>query len=245
MNNQETREKLHQMRLYGMERAFTNSMSSGMRHDVTPDELVAHLVDAEWDDRYNRKLERLLSQAAFRYQAHLSQIDFRTERNLSKNDIMRFGECDWVRKGENIIITGATGVGKSFVASALGHAACVQGFKVLYTNSLKLFSQLKFAQADGSYFKEMDKIKRKDVVIFDDFGLKPLDAQARLILLELLEDRSGLKPVIIASQLPAKSWYDMLEDATIADAICDRLIHTAHKIDLKGESMRKEKHKKS
>lgn len=245
MNNQGTIEKMNTMRLHGMTRAFQLTMDTGVKNDFTPDEMVAHLIDAEWDERYNRKLSRLLKAAKFRYQANIEQIDFRASRNLDKNNLLRFSNCGWIKKGESIIITGATGVGKSFIASALGHQACLNGNRVFYFNSMKLFSVLKFAKADGTYFKEMSKIQKQDLIILDDFGLKPLDSDSRLIMLEIIEDRHGAKSTLITSQLPVKKWFDVIGDPTIADAICDRLVHSSHKINLKGESMRKVKSKNS
>lgn len=159
--------------------------------------------------------------------------------------ILRFSTCDWIKKGESIIITGSTGAGKSFMACALGHKACIHRYRVGYYNCMKLFSHLKFCKADGTYFKEMDKIRKQDLVILDDFGLKVFDADSRLMMLELLEDRHGSRSIIIASQIPSDKWFDVIGDPTIADAICDRLLHTSHRIDIKGESMRKEKSKNS
>ena len=245
MNNQGTIDKLREMRLHGMLRAFRETFESGMKDNFTPDEILAHLVDAEWDDRYNRKLDRLLKLAKFRYKASFEQIDFRASRNINKNKILRFSNCDWITKGESIIITGATGVGKSYMACSLGHQACLNMYKVMYFNSIKLFSMLKYAKADGTYFKEISKIQKQDLIILDDFGLKHLDSDSRLTMLEIMEDRHGEKSTIITSQLPIKKWHDVIGDPTIADAICDRLVHSSHKIDLKGDNMRKVKSKNS
>jgi len=239
MNNETTLEKLKQMKLHGMARAFRSTMESGKRNTLTPDEMLAFLVDAEWDDRYNRKLDRLMRTAKFRYKAYFEKIAFNPTRNLNKNAIMRLSTCSWIKKGESIIVTGATGVGKSYMVCALGRQACINGFKVLYFNCLKLFSALKFAKADGSYVKQMKKIHKHDLLILDDFGMEILDTQSRLTLLEMLEDRHGEKSTIISSQLPVNKWHDVIGDPTIADAICDRLIHSSHKINLKGLSMRK------
>ncbi|MFA5518878.1 MAG: IS21-like element helper ATPase IstB [Spirochaetota bacterium] len=245
MNNQATMEKMQEMRLHGMLRSFRESFESGMQNKFTADEMIAHLVDAEWDERYNKKFNNLIRKAAFRYKASIDEIDFKPSRKIDKNMILRFSTCDWVKKGESIIITGSTGTGKSFMACALGHKACVQRYRVGYYNCMKLFSHLKFCKADGTYFKEMDKIKKQDLVILDDFGLKVFDADSRLMMLELLEDRHGSRSIIIASQIPSDKWFDVIGDPTIADAICDRLLHTSHRIDIKGESMRKEKSKNS
>ena len=152
---------------------------------------------------------------------------------------MRLSTCDWIAKRENLLLTGATGVGKSFLACALGHQACLLGFKVIYASATKLFPKLKFAKADGSYSKELLKLQKQELLIVDDFGLHPLEEQSKLILLELLEDRYGRQATLIASQFPPGKWYELIDSPTLADAICDRLIHNACQIELKGESMRK------
>lgn len=239
MTNEDTFEKMKEMKLTGMLHAFRQTTQPGFTGKLSADELVAHLIDAEWEERYNRKLARLLKAANFRYKATFEQIDLQQPRALDKNLIMRLSRCQWLCKAENVLITGATGVGKSFIASAFGHQACLEGFRVLYFNSLKLFSKLKFAKADGSYDKELRKIQRQNLLILDDFGLHPIDEHSKLILLELLEDRYGQASTLIASQFPVNSWYEMIDNPTIADAILDRLVHNAHQIHLDGDSMRK------
>ena len=239
MNNQATQEKLTQMRLWGMQRAFRGVLEGGIGAKYTADELIGHLVDAEWDERHNRRLARLLKGARFRYQASFEQIDFRRARNLDKNLVLRLSDGSWVQEHRNVIVTGPTGVGKSFLCSAIGHQACLHGFKTRYFNCTKFFPQTRLWVADGSYLKQIDQIARTDVVIFDDFGLQHLDGPARLTLLEVLEDRVGRRSTVFASQLPVDSWFQVIGDATIADAICDRLIHHSVRIDLQGESLRK------
>jgi len=239
MNNQATLEKMHQMKLYGMARAFRTALDTGTGEKFTADELLAHLIDAEWDERHNRATSRLIKRARFRYQAFFEQIDFHLLRNLDKNMMLRFSDCSWVERGKNIIIEGPTGVGKSFIGSALGHQACMNGFRTLYFNAMKLFSQLRMAKGDGSYEKELKRIAKATLVIIDDFGLQQLDTHNRLALLEILEDRHGRKSTIIISQLPVSKWHEVIGDPTIADAICDRIIHNAFRIELKGESVRK------
>jgi len=214
-------------------------METRIHESFTADELVAHLVDTEWDHRHNRKLERLIKQAKFRYQAFFEQIDYSLNRNLDKNMMLRFSNCSWVEKKQNIIIEGPTGAGKSFIGSAIGHQACMYGFKTLYFNATKLFSRLKLLKADGSYVKELKKIEKTDVLIIDDFAVQHLDTQSRLSLLEIFEDRHGRKSTIIISQLPVTKWHEIIADPTIADAICDRIIHSSFRIELKGESVRK------
>ena len=239
MTNEATIEKMQQMKLSGMSHAFRATMETSFATDFTPDELVAYLVDAEWEERQNRKLARLLKRANFRYQASLEQINTTNQRNLDKNLLLRLADCEWIKRGENILIIGPTGVGKSFIACALGNQAALHGIRVLYFNCIKMFSKLKMAKADGTYVKELTKIQKHNLLIIDDFGLHPVDEQSKLILLELLEDRYSINSTIITSQFPINSWHDIIANPTVADAICDRLIHNAYKIDLKGESMRK------
>lgn len=197
------------------------------------------IVDSEYDDRTNKRLERLLLKAKLRIKASIENINFHEKRNLDKNSIIRYASGTWLEKKENILITGPTGSGKSFIACALGNRACLLNYSVLYYGTSKLFKQLKLASVDGSYLKELSKIKKVDLLILDDFGLDVFDKQSRLALLEILEDRIELKSMIIASQLPTQTWYDSIGEKNIADAICDTLLHTAHRIELKGESMRK------
>lgn len=244
MINEATLEKMTAMRLCGMARAFRQTMETGSQQNFTIDELVGHMVDCEWEDRYNRRLERLLKAARFRYQASIEQIDFAAKRNLDKNLVLRMSDCGWLKKKENIIVTGPTGVGKSFLACALGHQACFQGYKVRYFNARKLFSFLKICKADGTYAKEVGTIQQQHLLIVDDFGLEHLDKQDRLNLFEVIEDRHGVQSTIITSQLPVMHWHEIIGDKTIADAICDRLIHSAHRLEIDGPTMRKKTAKK-
>ena len=239
MNNEATLEKMQKMKFYGMLRAFNQSLEQRLVNKVSPDEFVAHLIDAEWDDRHNRRLGRLIKLAKFRYQASLAEVDFELKRSLDKNMLLRLSECSWIRKRQDIIITGPTGVGKSFLACSLGYQGCMYGFKVLYFNCGKLFPHLKLARADGSYIKEINRIGKQDAIVLDDFGLHPFDTQGRLSLLEIMEDRHGKGSTVISSQFPVKSWHEIIGEPTIADAICDRIIHTAYRVELTGESVRK------
>jgi len=244
MNNEATITKMQKMKLYGMLRAFNQSLEAGMMDKVTADELLGHLIDAEWDDRHNRRLQRLIKAAKFRYQASLEEIDFKLDRGLDKNMLLRFSSSSWIEKRRDIIITGPTGVGKSFLASSLGYQGCMYGFRVLYFNCSKLFSQLRLKKADGTYNKELDRIQKQEMLILDDFALHPFDTQSRLSLLEIMEDRHGRGSTVISSQFPVKSWHEIIGEPTIADAICDRIIHSAYRIELKGESVRKKYAKK-
>lgn len=240
MNQTATMQKLEEMRFTGFVRAYREMTETSVSREFTTDEVIAHLVQAEWDDRYNRRLQRLIKNARFRYQASFEEINFSAKRNLDKNQLLRLSSCDWITKNQNLIITGSTGSGKSWIASALGHLGCQMGYKVLYKNCIKLFDELKIAKADGSYFKEMGKIEKMDVLILDDFGLKPLDGNQKLMLLEIIEDRHGRKSTIITSQLPVNQWHEFIREDTIADSFLDRLVHSSHRIEFKAEeSMRK------
>lgn len=236
--NAQTLEQMKQLRLHGMLRAFSTSLSP-QSIEYTNDELIAYLMQSEWDDRQNRKIDRLTKAARFRYSAVMENIDYDPTRNLDKNRINRFAGCEFLMEKENILITGSTGAGKSYMASAIGHQACSLGHKVMYFNTTKLFTMLKTSKADGSYMKQIDKLAKQDLLVLDDFGLKGLDNINRDCFMEIIEDRHGKKSTIIASQLPVEAWHQIIGEQTIADAILDRLVHTAHRIDIKGESMRK------
>ena len=237
--NEETIKKMKQMKLHGMARAFRTSLESGKTEKHTADELLSILIDSEWDDRYNRKLERSIKGARFRYKAAIEQVSFDTARQVEKNQVLRIADCDFINRKENVFITGSTGVGKSYIASALGHQACSLGYKVLYQQSTKLFSRMKIAKADGSYLKEIARMEKQDLLIIDDFGIQPLDAQSRSTLMEIIEDRHTRASTMVTSQVPVNKWYEIIGEQTIADAILDRIIHNAHRLELKGESMRK------
>lgn len=236
----QTLEKMKRMRLQGMLRALQQTMETGKNEKFTADEMVVHLVNAEWDERYNKKMERSVMLAKFRYKASIEQISFE-ENRIDKNQIIRLTDCSFIKRKENIILTGSTGIGKSFVASALGYQACADGYKVLYQHSTKLFARLKLAKADGSYLKELTKIERQQLLIIDDFGIQPLDAQNRATLMEIIEDRHGKSSTIITSQVPVSLWHEIIGEQTIADAILDRIVHDAHRIEMIGESMRRKK----
>src|SRR5664279_3015221 len=203
------------------------------------------LIDSEWDDRNNRRIERQLRNARFRYKANVEQLHFDVDRNIDKNQLMRLAECTFIQRKENLLITGSTGIGKSYVASAIGNQACILGYKVLYANTTKLFAKLKISKADGSYIKEIARIEKQDLLILDDFGIQPFDNQSRSSLMEIIEDRNGKRATIITSQLPVLQWHEIIGENTIADAILDRIVHQAHRIELSGESMRKQINKSS
>lgn len=237
MNQNATLEKMQHLRLQGMKRAYEASFETN--NNMTNDEFLAWLIESEYNDRINRKTERLLKGAKFRYQASIDEISYEPSRGLDKNLLQRLADCSFIDRGENIIITGSTGVGKSYLATALGYQACFKGYRALYTNLGKLFTRLSISKADGSYLKEVAKIEKYDLLILDDFGLQAIDSAKQLMLLDIIEDRHHKKSTIFTSQIPVKIWHELLEEKTMADAILDRIVHSAHRFELKGESMRR------
>ncbi|MDM1402487.1 ATP-binding protein, partial [Myroides odoratimimus] len=195
--------------------------------DYTNDQLIAYLTDSEYDDRENRKIERLINTAKFRYKAYIQDINIDSSRNIDRNMIDRLAACQFIKQQQNVLITGSTGVGKSYIASAIGYQACMLGYKVMYFSINKLFSKLKMAKGDGSFSKEIDRIEKQDLIILDDFGLQPLDNLKRQDFMEIIEDRHGKRSTIIASQLPIETWHDIIGEQTIADAILDRMVHNS------------------
>ena len=230
---------MEKMKLFGMHNAFKTSLESGKAEKLTSDEMISNLIESEWDDRRNRNIIRLSEAAQFRYDASMESLNYKIDRNLNKNELMRFAECSFITKNENILITGSTGIGKSYISSAIGHQACSLGFKVLYYNTAKLMGKLKSAKSEGTYIKEVAKIARQNLLILDDFGIQPFDATGRGILMEIIEDRHGKGSLIVTSQVPVSKWHEIIGEKTMADAILDRIIHESHRVELKGESMRK------
>ena len=237
--NKESLDKMNRMRLLGMHHAFETAIETKKMNTFTNDELVHHLVQSEWDDRQYRSLQRGLKNANFRYKAAIEQLDYSRDRGLDKNMVQRLADCSFIDKGEDLFITGSTGTGKSFLATALGQQACLLGYKFLYTKTTKLLSQLKMAKADGKHLKELTGIEKKDVLILDDFGIQPLDASGRAILMDIIEDRHNKHTTIITSQVPVKKWHEIIGEKTLADAILDRIVHQSIRIELFGESLRK------
>ena len=237
--NQETLEKMRQMRLQGMYNAFKTSMESFKTESMTTDQFVAWLVSNEWDDRCNRMIERLIKQASFRYKASLEEVDYSLERGLERNLLERLAELSFVKESRDLFITGSSGTGKSYIATALGYRACQKGMKVLYANTARLMGQLKMAKAKGTILQELKKIERADLLVLDDFGIQPFDAGGRMNLMDIVEDRHGKKSTLITAQVPVKDWYDIIGEKTIADAVLDRIVHQAIRIELHGDSIRK------
>jgi len=246
MMNQPTLEKMAAMKMSAMVEAFEQQRASRSYGKLSFEERLGMLIDAEYAAREQRKLTRRLQRARLRQPSScIEDIDFKTPRGIDKSVILRLAECDWIRSAQNVIITGATGVGKTYLTCALANRACRMGFSAFYIRIPRLFQELAIARGDGSYPRIMKKLTKAKVLILDDLGLAPMTAQERRDLLEVIEDRHGLCSTIVATQLPIESWHDNIRDPTIADAILDRLIHNAHKINLKGESMRKLRSKSS
>lgn len=218
---------------------YRNDCRTTSSDGMTNDEFLKWLLESEYDYRRNVSIERLIRSTNFRYKAYIEKIDYTIKRNLDHNQLEKLAFLDFIRDGQNIFITGSSGTGKSYIASAIGYEACKNGIKTLYSNASKLIGQLKIVKNKGTIESEMKKIEKCQLLILDDLFLIGLDARERSILMEIIEDRHGLKSIIITSQLPVESWYDAIGDPTVADAILDRIIHTAHKIELTGDSVRK------
>ncbi|KWW32595.1 MAG: DNA replication protein [bacterium F083] len=237
--NKETLERMRQMRLLGMYSAFKSSLEGYSSDSLTNDQFVSWLISNEWDDRCNKMIQRLIKNASFRYTASIEEIDYTIDRGLDKNLMDRLADLSFVRESRDLFITGSTGTGKSYIATALGMRACQKGMRVMYANTYRLMGKLKLAKAKGDIIKELKRIEKTDVLIMEDFCMHPFDAGSRMSLMDIIEDRYGKKTTILTSQVPVKNWYDLIGDKTVADAILDRLVHNALRIELKGESLRK------
>ena len=242
MNNQ-TLEKLRQMRLFGMHDAFKTSLENTLKEQMTQDQFIFHLVGSEWDNRRNRAIERATKQANFRYNASLAEVDYTFESGLDRNQVERLAALEFLRESKDLFITGPTGTGKSYLATALGNKACQDGFRVFYASTAKLISQLKIAKAKGTILTDLKRIERADLLILDDFGMQTFDSQGSGIMMDIIEDRHQRRSTMITSQVPVKNWHGIIGEKTVADAILDRLVHHSLRVELFGESIRKRKTK--
>jgi DNA replication protein DnaC len=238
-----TLDKLHALKLTGMAAALADQSATPDITDLSFEERLGLLVDREMTERDNRRMSSRLRRAKLRHAAILEDIDYRNSRGLDKGLVQSLASCQWVKEHLNALITGPTGVGKTWLACALAHKACREGYTAQYVRLTRLLRELTIAKGDGQYSKLLTSLAKVDVLILDDWGLMKLSAENRRDLLEVLEDRHGRRSTIATSQLPIEEWHGIIGDATLADAILDRLVHNAYKINLRGESMRKQQAK--
>jgi len=240
MLTHQTVTQLRSLRLDGMARAFEEQLTQPQAGGLAFEERFGLLVDRELAWRDSRRLERLLKQAKLKYaEACIENLDTRSARGLDARQLMNLAGSDWIRRDQNLLITGATGLGKTWLACALGQAACRQGFSVLYARFSRLLEELRIAHGDGSFGRRLQQLAKTDLLILDDFALAPIAQPERIDLLEVLDDRTNGKATLITSQLPVEHWYTYLNDPTLADAILDRIVHNSHRLVLDGESLRK------
>lgn len=239
MNTTETLHQMRRLKLMGMAAAYGSQLELPLHQQLDSHELLAHLVQTEVLHRSNEKTAAYLNAAKLRLPATIEQVECSAARGLSKQHLAQLMEGSYIAQGEPVLITGATGCGKSFLACALGHHACTQGYKVAYLNMNRFTERIMLAKLDGSYLKLLNHYERMPLIILDDFGLTQVHHTMKLALLQILEDRYAKKSIIITSQLPVAKWHQFLQEPTLADAIMDRMTARAHRIELKGESRRR------
>jgi len=241
MLNQATLDKLHAMKMSALAEAFQKQIGSPHHAALSFEERVGMLIDSEWTYREQRKLSRRLKTAHLRYPASIEDIDFKAHRGLDRQVVLALATCGWIRDHQNLILVGPTGIGKSFLACAFAERACRSSFSSYYVRAPRLLHDLSVARADGSYTRLLARLAKTDLLAIDDWLLAPLKDPERRDLLEVIEDRYERASTLITSQLPVKSWHEAIGEPTVADAICDRLVHCAHKIELRGPSLREKR----
>jgi DNA replication protein DnaC len=233
--------KLHELRMEGMAKALQEQLESNKYDELSFQDRLGLLIDRETTSRENKRLQVRLKKAKLRYPATIEDIDFRIPRGLDKQLVLTLSSCRWIRDHHNCIIIGPTGVGKSYLACALVNQACREGYDAQYIRIAKLFEEFAIAKADGRYRKLLNSFTRLDMLVIDDLGLDNMSEEQRRVLFEIIEDRAEMRSTLIASQMPIEKWYPVIGDPTLADAILDRIVHSSHKMILKGESLRKRK----
>jgi len=240
-----TLELMHQLGFNGMAKAFSEIEASGEGATLTHPEWLGLLLDREVTYRHDKRLRACLRYARLRHQAAIEDVDYRAARGLDRALFNKLVEGSWIDAHDNLILCGPTGIGKSWLACSLGHKACRDNRSVLYQRIPKLFADLALARGDGRYARILRALGGVQLLILDDWGLEPLDATARHDLLEILEERYGRRSTIITSQIPIDKWHDLIGDPTYADAILDRIVHNAHRINLTGHSLRRSRASKA
>ena len=241
MNVEATLQQLKDLKLSGMVRSYESILQLSSHKQPDGHTLLAQLCDAELQNRTHYKTQLYLKLSKLRYAAMLEEISYTKDRNLKPEQITPLADCSYIDRAENILISGATGSGKSFLACAFGHQACVMGYKTLYLNLNRFTERLMMAKLDGTFIRLLNHLEKTSLLILDDFGLAPMDQNGRLALLQILEDRYAKKSIIIASQIPISKWHEAINEPTLADAIMDRIMTNAHRFELKGESLRKKR----
>jgi DNA replication protein DnaC len=241
MNTNETLQQMQQLKFHGMQSSYSLQLELPIHQQLEAHELIAQLIQAELLSRNNERTAYYLRLAKLRLPAVAEQVECSLVRNFTKQQLATLLEGHYLRQGENILITGATGCGKSYLACALGHQACIQGYRTTYLNMNRLIEKITLSKLDGTYIKYLNYLERQTLIILDDFGLQSLNQDVKLALLQILEDRYAKRAVIITSQLPVAKWYEYINEPTLADAIMDRMTAYVHRIELKGESRRKKK----
>jgi DNA replication protein DnaC len=241
MNTQQTLDQMKALKLKGMADSYETQMGLPVNHQLEGHELIAHLIQAEKLQRGNVRMESLLKNSKLRYQAMPEMVSCSSERNLTKDTWNMLLEGKYLEDGTNVLITGSTGTGKSWLACALGYQACMMGVKTRYFSMHRLVEAIFMAKTAGTYVKFLNQMEKIQLIILDDFGLQPLHKQMKLALLQIMEERYARKPIIVTAQLPVSTWHQYLDEPSVADAVCDRLTAKSHRLELKGPSLRRKK----